>query len=186
MTVQLKRRLITVEEYHKMGEVGILQESGIELINGEIIEMSPIGSKHAATVDKISSLLTIQLEGKAIVRVQNPVVISAFSEPEPDISIVKYRNDFYTNQLPNAEDALLIIEVADTSIEYDREVKLPIYAEAGIPEYWLIDLAGRQVEAYSEPSGKLYKLRRLVSAEDELIAEALELKLPVRTIFEHI
>lgn len=113
------------------------------------------------------------MEGKAIVRVQNPVVIPAFSESEPDISIVKYRNDFYTNQLPNAEDALLIIEVADTFIEYDREVKLPMYAEGGIPAYWLIDLAGRQVEAYSEPSGKLYKLRRLVSAEDELIAEAL-------------
>lgn len=156
-------------DYHKMGEAGILPERGIELINGEIIEMSPIGSRDAATVDRISNLLTHLLFRKAIIRVQNPIGINHISEPEPDISILKYQPDFYKNKHPQPEVVLLEIEVADTSISYDREVKLPLYAGAGIREYWLINLGKEQIEVHTEPVGNDYQSRKLVNKTGNLI-----------------
>jgi len=177
MPLQISKRLLTVEEYQKMAEVGILREQGIELINGEIVEMSPVGSKHLACVNKLNAILSALIGSKAIVSVQNPIIAGDNSAPEPDISILKYRKDFYSSEVPHAEDVLLVIEVADTSAEYDRTVKLPIYAKSGIPEYWLIDLEKNEIEAYWEPSGSFYKFRELLHAGDVLKAREVPVEI---------
>jgi Uma2 family endonuclease len=146
-----------------MAEVGLLSEdSRVELIEGEIIEMSPIGSLHSGAVNRSSAFFSRQLGGAAIVSVQNPVHLNDFSEPQPDLALLKPRKDFYADSHPTAEDVLVVIEVADTSVEYDRSVKLPLYARAGIPETWLLVLPKEVIEVYSQPnSGKYQKVRRL-------------------------
>ena len=182
MSVKLKRRLLKVEEYHRMGEVGILNEKGIELINGEIIEMTPIGSQHAAIVEKTKDLLVIALHKKAIVRVQNPIITSDFSEPEPDIAVVKFRADYYANHHPKAEDTLLVVEVADSSLEYDREVKLSIYASAEILELWIVNLRDKQVEIYYTPSDGTYKDKELAGFGDSISAQSIHFSMAAADI----
>lgn len=182
METQILKRLISVEEYHKMGEYGILPERGIELINGEIIEMSPIGSLHLSRVNKLNALLTQILGQSIIVSVQNPVVLSDFSEPEPDLTLLTFRDDYYAAALPTAKDVQLIIEVANSSFRYDRKVKLPLYAESGIPELWIINLEKEEIQVYWEPAGKNYRFRELLSAGDVLKAKVLNLELNVSDI----
>jgi Uma2 family endonuclease len=146
-----------------MAEVGLLSEdSRVELIEGEIIEMSPIGSLHGGTVKRSSSFLNRTFGEAVIVSVQDPIRLSDFSEPQPDLALLKPRRDFYANSHPTAEDVLVVIEVADTSVEYDRSVKLPLYARAGIPEAWLLVLPKEVIEVHSQPrNGKYQKVRRL-------------------------
>ena len=146
-----------------MAEVGLLSEdSRVELIEGEIIEMSPIGSSHGATVNRSSTLLNRKVGDIAIVSVQNPIRLNDFSEPQPDIALLKPRKDFYSKSHPTAEDVLLVIEVADTSVNYDRNVKLPLYARADIPEAWLMVLSRGIIEVHSQPkNGKYQKIHRL-------------------------
>jgi Uma2 family endonuclease len=164
MSVQVERRVFTVEEYHRMAEAGILSEDDrVELIDGEIIKMSPIGSRHVACVNRLNAVLTSAIGRAAIVSVQNPFAVNDYSEPQPDIVILKPRNDFYAHSLPTAQDVLLIIEVADTSLSYDRNVKVPAYARAGVPEVWIADLAGGGIEAYSEPVSEVYQNIRWAS-----------------------
>lgn len=147
---QPPRHLITVEAYHKMGEAGIFSpEERVELIEGEVIDMAPIGSEHAGTVKKLNELFAYALHGKAIVAVQGPVALGHLSEPEPDLAVLQMREDYYRLQHPGPEDILLLIEVADTTARYDREVKVPLYARHGIPEVWLIDLKEGRLEVYS-------------------------------------
>ena len=135
-----------------MGEVGILKPTDrVELIRGEIVEMSPIGPRHSAFVDTLTELLVTRLAGRATVSIQNPVVLSDDSEPRPDLKILRRRS--YKQQTPEADDTLLLIEVAETSLAYDRSVKLRLYAEAGIPEYWVVDCATESVEIYRTPVG---------------------------------
>ena len=132
--VERARRLFTVEEYHRMGETGILKPSDrVELIRGEIIEMSPIGRRHVAFVNNFNQLLVIRLAGRAIVSVQNPVVIADDSEPQPDLALLRCRAVPYKDAEITAADVLLLIELAETSLRYDRTVKLRLYAEAGVP-----------------------------------------------------
>jgi len=183
MAVQLAKRLLSVEHYHKMGELEMLPKRGVELINGEIINMSPIGSSHAGMVDKLKDLLVLQLFGKAIVRVQSPVGIDDLSEPEPDIAIVKFRPDYYKNKHPQSKDVWVVIEVAKSSLAYDRESKLPLYAASGIPEYWIVDIQKQRIEIYQHPFGKDYKIRKFVDLNDELRFPPLELRLKVSAIF---
>lgn len=183
MAVELKKRLISVVDYHKMAAAGILPERGIELINGEIIEMSPIGSKHAALVDRLSNLIPIQIVGKAIVRFQNPIIANDFSEPEPDISIVKYRPDFYEEDLPHGSDVLLAIEIGDTSVAYDRKYKLPLYAASGVAECWLVHLAKKEIQVYWQPSGSDYKFSELVKLGESIKAQHIDLELYTNQIF---
>lgn len=160
---------------------GILSEDDrVELINGELLQMSPIGSEHSAMVGKIKDWLILQTYGKAIIRVQDPVIATNFAEPQPDIAVVTFRDDYYKKEHPKAADVLLIIEVADSSLVYDREIKLPVYAEAGIPEYWIVNLPARQIEAYREPTGKDYRIRELFQAEDEWDFPALSLHFTAR------
>lgn len=170
MTVKLKHHRLSIQDYHRMMEVGILTaHDRVELINGEIIEMSPIGSPHAACVDFLAEELIIALQRKARVRVQNPIALLDYSEPEPDIVVVKPGR--YQSRHPRAEEILLIIEVADTSLVYDRDIKGPLYAQAGIAEYWLVNLIDRQVEVYRRPEGGKYTQRFVLRGEDELVLE---------------
>ena len=183
MPVRLKRRLLTVEEYHRMGEVGILQEKGLELIKGEIIEMSPIGSKHAALVEKLKTQLLIALHGKVNVRVQNPIIIGDFSEPEPDIAVVKFRPDYYAESHPKAEDTFLVIEVADSSLEYDQEIKLPLYASAGVPEVWILDFSNQKIEVYHSPFSDSYQSKKILRLNDEVSAQKIDFQSTVSDLF---
>ncbi|HAS51429.1 MAG TPA: hypothetical protein DCS21_06690 [Gammaproteobacteria bacterium] len=148
----------TVAEYHQMVEVGLLNEdSRVELIHGEIVEMAPIGSDHAGHNNYLLTFLTHCLYGKAIVAGQNPVILSSYEEPQSDIALLRWREDYYRSAHPHAEDVLLLIEVSDATLRYDRDVKVPLYANNGIPEVWLVDLQNRQLEVYREPANGEYR-----------------------------
>jgi Uma2 family endonuclease len=157
-----------------MAETGILSEDDrVELIEGEIIKMSPIGSYHAGCVNRLNALLTRRVGPAAIVSVHNPVRLDDYSELEPDIALLKRHADFYARSLLTADDVLLIIEVADTSVDYDRDVKLPLYARAGIPEVWLANLPDDRVEAYSQPVNGVYQAVRHARRGESLSPERL-------------
>ncbi|MEE9285700.1 MAG: Uma2 family endonuclease [Dehalococcoidia bacterium] len=158
MAVQIQRRSFTVEEYYKMAQAGILSEDDrVELLDGEIVEMTPIGSKHAACVKRMIRLFSELVGGRAIVSAQDPIRIGERSEPQPDLALLVPRSDFYAAAHPGPEDVLLVIEVAETSADFDRQVKAPLYARAGVREVWLVDLPSRRVEVYRSPSGDTYR-----------------------------
>ncbi|MDX1942541.1 MAG: Uma2 family endonuclease [Saprospiraceae bacterium] len=182
--IQLKKRRISIRDYHKMAEAGILPERGVELINGEIIEISPIGSKHGKIVKKLNWLLSTALDDRAIISIQNPVIANNFSEPEPDVAILKYREDFYENEHPHGQDVLLIIEVGDSSIAYDRKFKLPLYAESGVPECWLIDLEKKEIHTHWQPIDEAYKFRELVQLGEIAKAQYFDLALDTAQLFK--
>jgi len=163
MSVQYKKHFFNVDEYYRMAEVGLLSEDDrVELIEGEIVEMSPIGRAHAGTVNRLNKYLNRKLDDGVIVSIQNPVRLNDFSEPQPDLALLKLRKDFYANSHPGPEDVLVVIEVADTTVNYDRNVKLPLYARAGILEAWLMVLAKGVIEIHSQPrNGKYQKVQRL-------------------------
>ena len=149
------RHLISVEAFHRMGETGILGPADrVELIDGEIIDMSPIGALHAAIVDLLARHFGRSAQASVFIRCQNPLRLDGLSEPEPDIAILKPRADFYTTGHPGPADALLVIEVADSSLAYDLGVKVPLYARHGIPEVWVIDATTRQTRVFREPVGR--------------------------------
>lgn len=173
MVVQVERRLFTVDEYYQMAEAGILSEDDrVELIEGEIVAMSPIGSRHAACVDRLIQLLFDRVRGRAIIRVQNPIRLSEFSEPEPDLALLQPRADFYAEGHPEPDNVLLVVEVAETSAGSDRTLKVPTYARAGILEVWLIDLADETIEIYREPSPRGYGEIRRAWRGDQLSPQA--------------
>ncbi len=172
------KRLITVEEYHKMAEVGILTEKRIELIEGEIIKMSPIGSKHAAYVNHLNRLLSSMLSGSYLLSIQNPVQLGSLSEPEPDLAILHARKHKYFNQLPRQEDVKVVIEVANSSLSYEQQKKTQLYADAGIEEYYILNIDMEIVEAYSQPRpGKYNQVRQIKKGNDWAIP-AVALTLP--------
>jgi Uma2 family endonuclease len=174
MSVQLEHWVFSVDEYHRMLETGILTEDDhVELIEGEIVKMSPIGSRHVACVNRLNGLLNRKVGQDVIVSVQNPFRLDNYSEPEPDIALIKPRDDFYAQSLATPADLLLIIEVADTSAEVDRRVKLPIYARAGIPEVWLINLPEDRVEAHAEAVNGVYQKVRILKRGESLSSESI-------------
>lgn len=149
-THQISRRRFTVSEYYRMADAGILHEDDrVELIDGEILEMSPIGSPHAGRVKRTATFLQRLLGDTVIVSVQDPIHISESTEPQPDIALLKPREDFYSDSHPTPEDILLLIEVADSSLEYDRNFKLSLYARVGIREVWILNLREDVLEVYS-------------------------------------
>lgn len=157
MAVQLQRHTFTVDEYHKMLEAGVLTEDDrLELICGEIVEMAPIGSRHMAHVNRIARILGDRLGQRAIVSVQNPVRLDDRSEPQPDVAVLHFRDDDYVSALPTVQDTYFLVEVSDTTVSYDRETKLLLYARVGIPEVWLVDLTARRLEVYRSPSPNGY------------------------------
>jgi Uma2 family endonuclease len=163
----------TVQQYHLMHEAGVFTEGDrYELINGEIREMSPIGIKHAVCVAKTARLFQIKLGDRAFIWTQNPIILRNYSEPQPDLAILKWRDDFYASALPTPEDILLIIEVADSTIAYDREVKMPLYDVNGIPEMWLFDVNQQIIEGYTQPSSSGYKRMQRYEQGDTLAMNA--------------
>ncbi len=167
MSAQLEKRHFSVAEYYRMAEAGVLKpDDRVELIEGEIVKMSPIGSRHAACVARLIRLLQSLTGQTTILWVQNPVRLSDFSEPEPDVALLKYRDDFYAAHHPTPEDVLLVIEVADTTVLIDRNVKVPLYARAGVPETWIVNLPKKVIEVYFEPAtGRYQKSRKFKPGE---------------------
>ncbi len=169
MALQLARHLFTVDEYHRMAEVGLLREDDrLELIDGEIVVMSPIGRRHASRVDRVSNLFARRLGEAVIVRTQNPIVLHDKAEPEPDIALLRPRPDFYDARTPTASDVLLVIEVADSSLDYDRRVKSALYARNGIVEYWLANLVEHHVIVFRDPTPDGYRDVQIALPGEEL------------------
>lgn len=151
--MRIPRRRFTVDDYHRMGDAGVLTERDrVELLDGEIVEMSPIGPPHASTVTRLDALFQRRLRGRATISAQNPIILDRWSEPQPDLCVLAPRADFYGAAHPRPRDALLGIEVMDTSRGYDRALKLPLYAKAELREVWLVDLKARAIEVYRRPA----------------------------------
>ncbi|MEW6499592.1 MAG: Uma2 family endonuclease [Cyanobacteriota bacterium] len=158
MSVQLVQRQFTVAEYHRMAEAGILTEDErVELIEGEIVQMSPVGRRHASHVKRLNTLFTQLLGVRVLISVQDPVELSDRSEPQPDIALLQPRSDFYEAGHPQPKDIFLIVEVADTTVEADRQVKIPLYAGSGISEVWLVDINEQLIEIYRQPTSAGYQ-----------------------------
>lgn len=185
MVVTVRRRRFTLDEYHRMGETGILGEDDrVELIEGEIIEMTRIGSRHASTVSRIHHLSSVRLNTRAVVWVQNPLLLTRYqSEPEPDVMLLAPRSDFYAAGHPEPPDVRLLVEVADRSLPYDRRTKLPLYARAGVAEAWLIDLDAGRLEIHREPADAGYSSVRVPRPDERFAPLAFpDLTLTLRDI----
>jgi len=183
--MELLTRKFTVDQYHQMAEQGILHcQERLELISGEIINMSPIGFRHASTLNRlINRFLPLQMAQKAIISSQNSIYLSERSEPQPDLALLTYYDHFYDYRLPEAADILLLVEVADSSLTYDQQVKIPLYAQHQIPEVWLINLTQNRLERYQEPQGQGYQTQTLFSAQEILAPLAFpELEVPLNRI----
>ena len=165
-----QRHRITTDEYYRMAEAGIFKaDDRVELIEGEIFDMSPIGVDHAYVVKRLNSIFMQCVGMKAIVSIQDPIHLNARSEPQPDIALIHYRDDFYRQAHPRPEDIILLVEVSDTTLRYDREVKLPLYARHAIPEVWIVDLEHQRLEVFRQPDEGVY-LEIFSPNRDETIA----------------
>lgn len=173
----------SVRDYYLLSEVGIIGENDrVELLDGEIVPMSPINSPHAACVDFLNEWLVIYFQGKVIVRVQNPVRLSEYSEPEPDIAVVELQKNRYRDGHPGPEDILLLIEVADSSLKKDKELKLPIYAQAKVPEVWIINLVDQELERYTKPTENKYEQKEIFHKGEQINTSLIQ-KLSINPIF---
>ncbi|HMS42065.1 MAG TPA: Uma2 family endonuclease [Pyrinomonadaceae bacterium] len=173
-----------VEDFRRMTEAGILpEESGWEIIDGYLIDKMSIGSKHASIVRRLSKLLERKFGDTTQISGQNPVYLDEFNEPEPDIALLKPRDDFYEESHPTPKDVLLLIEVSNSTIEFDRDIKKTLYAEAGIVEYWIVNLPDETVEVYSQLKNGNYHLVRIIEKGEMIESNAVEkLKLTVEEI----
>lgn len=184
MALTIPKHAFTEEEFQKMGEAGVLpHEQRVELIQGEIVEMSPIGQQHAACVKRINFLLSRHASGYAIISVQDPLRLDDYTEPQPDLMLLKQRDDFYSAGHPGPADVLLLIEVSDSSLAYDHEIKLPLYSRCGIPEVWIVDLAAQCIEVHSEPSPQGYISVQIYGRGENVVsATCTSLSIPVDAI----
>lgn len=185
VTPTYTRHSFTVEEYRRMVEAGILREDArVELIGGEVVEMSPIGKRHAACVARLTQVITLLLQRAFLVWAQNPIQLDGYSEPQPDVVVLRPRDDFYENEPPKPEDILLVIEVSGSTLAYDRKVKVPLYARAGIPEVWIVNLIDERVETFADLSGGAYQTTATFSRGEEVQSRTLAaLRLDVSEIF---
>jgi Uma2 family endonuclease len=157
MNDQLSRHRITVEEYYRMAEVELLApDARVELIEGEVIDMAPIGSSHGGTAAQLTRLFVWALGEEAHLRVELPIRLDESSEPQPDLAVVLSRDDFYKTRHPTAADTLLIVEVSHSRIQYDREVKVPLYARHGIPEVWIVDVEHGELHVHRSLATGVY------------------------------
>jgi Uma2 family endonuclease len=181
---RLQTRRFDVDDYYRMADAGILHEDDrVELIEGEIVEMVPIGPLHTGGVDYLTWRFVQGCGDRAIVRVQGPVRLDRYSEPQPDLLLLKPRSDFYRGVHPGPSDVLLIVEVAQTSIDYDRGVKLPLYGRFEIPEVWIVDLPGERVEVCRAPSTEGYRDVQSRARGEQVAPAALpDLAIPVGEI----
>lgn len=167
MQTEAGRKRFTVDEYYKMAGIGILKDGErTELIDGEVIEMSPMGVPHSSAVMRVTAFFTSALKDKVTVAVQLPVRLNAFNEPQPDIGLLRLRKDFYRSRHPGPGDVLLILEISDTSLRYDRDVKLGVYAASRIPEFWVLDLVENALLVFREPARGAYATSQKFQRED--------------------
>ncbi len=173
-----------VEDFRRMTEVGILpEESGWEIIDGFLIDKMTIGSRHASTVKRMNRKLMRLLGDNAIISVQDPIHIDDYNEPEPDIALLKPREDFYAESHPAPQDVLLLVEVSDSTVEYDREIKKSIYAKVEIAEFWLVNLKESTIECYTQPKNGNYRLAQIFETGEMVQSKTIEnLKLKVKEI----
>jgi Uma2 family endonuclease len=184
MATGLTTRRFTVEDYYRMAEAGILTaDERVELLDGAVAMMEPIGSPHAACVDRLNRLLNAAVGDRAIVRVQNPIRLDRYSEPQTDLALLRPRDDFYARAHPGPGDVLLVIEVAHKSAPVDRTVKLPLYARKGIPTAWLVLLEEDRILVHEQPGPEGYRAVRGRQRGDRLRLEALPgVDLPVADV----
>jgi Uma2 family endonuclease len=162
----------SVEDYHRMIETGIITtDHNVELLDGQIVRISPIGRFHAACVNRLNHFFSAIVTDDLLISVQNPVLLNENSEPEPDLAILKFKTDFYASGHPQPQDILVLIEVADSSLEKDQEIKLPLYALAKIPEVWIIDLAKERVIVYQEPLEEGFKKMHSFNGEEKIMTD---------------
>lgn len=153
-----QRHRFTVADYYRMGEAGVLAaDARVELIEGEIIDRAPIGSPHSGTVMFLTRAFHLSVGATATISVQGPLRLSDLSEPQPDLMLLQPRPDHYRHSHPGPADVLLLVEVAEPGLAFDRDVKLPLYAAAGIPEIWLVDLNDRALLRHQAPAGGCYQ-----------------------------
>ena len=165
----LKKHLTNVTEWQKMGEANVFPpESHLELINGEIIEMAPIGSRHASYLKRLINLFSGLIKKSAIIAAQDPLQLSNLSEPQPDFMLLRPSVDFYYANHPNANDVLLLVEIAENSVDYDQNSKLRLYALHNIPEYWLLNINDSCLEVYRQPNKDFYAEKTTVQAGDQI------------------
>ena len=165
----------TSEQYRRIGEVGIFPpDARTELVDGLVRRMPPIHPPHASIVKRLNSLLAVQLKGIAVVGVQDPIQLDDYNEPQPDVTVLRFRNDYYASQHPTPADVLLTIEVADTSLSYDRDEKMPRYGRAGIPESWLVDVQSGTITVFTEPHAGGYGQQRVLSRGQDIVSESVE------------
>lgn len=184
MTALPKRKIFTVDDYHKMIDAGVfVGNSDFELIEGEIVKKMTQGDFHIACINLLTRIFSRILEDNVILSVQNAVVISNISEPEPDVSLLRFREDFYASGKATAEDVLLLIEVSDSTLKYDRDFKIPLYAEAGVVEVWLINLPRQILEVYTQAEKGKYKIVGKYTKQQTVSPKLLpELKIRVSDI----
>lgn len=183
MVTEIVRFRFTTDEYEQMIAAGILtEEDRVELIEGEIIEMSPIGDDHVFALNSLAELFFQNLEGRAIISIQNPIRLSDRSRPQPDIALWRRKS---RRSLPGPGDILLLVEISDTTLNFDRNVKLPLYAQAGISEVWIVDLVDERIDAYREPLDDVYNLFESYHAGGRISPLAFpDVALAVDDIFE--
>ncbi len=173
MAVSILRKTFTVAQYERMIEAGILTDRDrVELFRGEVIEIAPVGQYHAACVDRLAELFLRVLAERAIVRVQGPIQVGLDSVPQPDVALLARQSDFYTARYPQAADVRALVEVADTAIEFDRAVRVPLYAQGNIPEVWVVDLPVGAVHVYREPGTVGYESVQIVCRGEAIAFQA--------------
>ena len=180
-----RRHRITVHEYHRMAEVGLLApDARVELIEGEIIDMAPIGKDHTSVVDQLTRLLVRAVGDDAIVRVQGSFRLSQMSEPQPDVILLRPRPDFYRSEFATGADTLLVIEVSDSTLRYDRDVKVPLYARHGVPEVWILDLQNDRLLVFGSLVDGAYTQRDSVARPGAVAVAALPgLAVDLKSVF---
>jgi Uma2 family endonuclease len=175
VAIELTPRRFTAGEYHQMIEAGVFgQDERLELIDGEIVQMSPIGDRHAACVRRLIALLSRLFADQAIVDVQDPIIVNDDYAPQPDLALLRPRADYYATQTPTAAECLLVIEVGDTSAEFDRQIKAPRYARGGVAELWLIDLEREVVVVHRDPAGDAYRHVQVFRRTETITISALQ------------
>lgn len=168
------KHLTTIDEWLRLGAARIFPpESRVELIDGEIFEMAPIGIQHASCVMRLTHLFAPMIDERAIINVQNPLQLGDLSAPQPDFMLLKPSLDFFRSRYPRASDVLLLIEISDTSVDFDRTRKLRLYAMHGVPEYWLVNLQDNCVELYCHPRADAYEQKSTLRVGDSITLSML-------------
>lgn len=177
---------LTVDEYYKMAEAGVLApDARVELIEGVIVDMAPIGSRHAGVVNLLTRILVQAAGDRAVISIQQSLRLGKRSEPQPDVAILRPRSDMYRSAHPTADDVLLVIEVSDTTLKFDRGRKLALYARHGVPEVWVVDLVNNQLHCMSQPVAERYQVERSFQGSTEVSVAALpDTRLQLRQLFE--